>query len=147
MLRLVSNASSVLWLGDDHLLQVEVAFSTERYRRFSYVDIQALLLRETPRGWIYSVILGILAAGGGLLAWRWDDIIDRRVFIGLAAGWLILLGINLIRGKTCRCHLQTAAGPHLLPSLNRLRPARKAWRLLTEKVEAAQRLPTPEMPG
>ncbi len=136
--RLVSNSTSVLWLGGDHLLQVEVAFFTERYKRFSYGDIQALLLRETPRGLVYSSIFGALAAVGALLAWSMEDPDTRRVFVGLGAFWLVLLVVNLVRGKTCRCRLQTAAGPHPLPSLNRLRAARRAWRLITEKVEAAQ---------
>lgn len=137
-LRLVSNASSFLWLGDDHLLQVDTVFYTERYRRFSYGDIQALLLRETARGLVYSAILGTLAAGSGLLFWSTEDPDARHVFIGVGVFWLALLLVNLFRGKTCHCHLQTAAGPHPLRSLNRVRPARKALKLITEKVEAAQ---------
>ncbi len=138
-LRLLTGASSILSLGDDHLLQVIVSLYTERYQRFSYTDIQALLLRETARGLVYNVILGTLAAGCGLLGWSNEDAgYTRPVFFGLGAFWLVLLAVNLGFGKTCRCQLQTAAGPHPLPSLNRLRLARKAFRLITEKVEAAQ---------
>ncbi len=136
--RLVSNATSVLWLGDDHLLQVEATLAAERYKRFSYGDIQALLLRETARGLVYSALLGTFAAGCALLAWGMEDPGTRRVFLGLAVIGLILLAVNLFRGGTCRCQLQTAAGPHLLPSLSRRRPARRALRLITEKVEGAQ---------
>ncbi len=137
-LRLVSHASSRLWLGDDGLLQVDTVFFTEKYRRFAYGDIQALLLRETARGLVYSAVFGTLAAGCGLLAWSMDDPTTRHVFIGLGAFWLVLMIVNLIRGKTCRCQLQTAAGPHPLRSLNRVRLAQKALRLITEKVAAAQ---------
>lgn len=137
-LRLFSRTSSVLWLGDDHLLQVEVALYTEHYRRFSYGDIQAILLRGTARGLVSSFISGVLAAVSGWLAWSAEDPGTRYVLVGLAALCLVVLAINLAFGKTCRCQLQTAAGPHPLSSLSRLRTARKALRLLTEKVEAAQ---------
>ena len=136
--RLVFNGSSRLWLGDDHLLQIQAGHTTETYQRFAYGDIQALLLRETSRGLVVTLILGALAAASGLLAWGMDDDSARWVFLGLAAAWLLLFVVNLIRGKTCRCQLQTASGPHPLPSLSRVRPARKALRLITEKVEAAQ---------
>ena len=136
--QVTASGSSVLWLGDDHLLQVNRAHYTERYKRFSYGDIQALLLRETPRGLIYSFVLAALGAGFGLSGFAIHDPTGRGIFFGIGGFWVVLLLINLIRGDTCRCQLQTAAGPHLLPSLARLRPTRQALRLITEKVEAAQ---------
>ncbi len=136
--RLVSNASSHLWLGDDHLLQVQISYFSEAYKRFAYGDIQALLLRETARGLMTTLLLGAFAAGGGLLAWGMDDETARWIFVGLGGFFFGLFAVNLSRGKTCRCHLQTAVGPHALPSLSRVRPARKALRLITERVEAAQ---------
>ena len=137
-LRRAVGVASTLSLGDDHLLQVTVRLYTERYQRFAYGDIQALLLRETARGLVYNLVLGTFAAGSGLLAWNAEDADARRVLLGVGVFWLALLAVNLGRGKTCRCQLQTAAGPHPLPSLSRLRPARAAFRLVTEKVEAAQ---------
>lgn len=138
LVRLAVNGASILWLGDDHLLEVNTVYYSESYKFFSYGDIQALLLRETSRGLVYNSVLGAFAAAFGLAGWSMSDPTARWVFFGVEGFWAVLLTINLLRGKTCRCHLQTAAGPQPLRSLNRLRPARKALRLLTEKVEAAQ---------
>ena len=125
--RLIASLSNILWLGDDHLLHVETAFFQQTYRRFAYGDIQALLLRETPRGLAVNIVLGVLAAGCALIAWSTEgDGWTSRVFVGLAVFWVASFVVNVLRGKTCRCHLQTAAGPHALPSLNRVRPARRA---------------------
>ena len=143
-LRLRVNGTSVLWLGDDHLLQVDTVYYTESYKRISFVDIQALLLRETPRGLVYSIILGVVAVGFGLAGWGMDDRIARNIFWGIGGVWVLLLIVNLGRGRTCRVHLQTAAGPHPLRSLNRVRPARKALRRITEKVETVQGALSPE---
>ena len=87
----------------------------------------------------------MLAAGCWLLAWSTTgaDTTVREVFAGVGACWLALFAVNAVRGKTCRCQLQTAAGPRALPSLSRLRPARRAWRLILEKVDAAQGAPLP----
>ena len=138
MFRLATNSSNVLWLGEDHLLQVESVYFNESYRRFAYGDIQALLLRQTPRALATNTTLGVLAVGSGLIAWGVTEAIARDIFIEIGGFWIALLVVNLLRGKTCRCHLQTAAGPHLLPSLSRVRPARRAWQLLTAKIDAAQ---------
>lgn len=139
--RLASNASSRLWLGDDHLLQVQTTYFSETYKRYAYGDIQALLLRETGRALVTNIILAVLATGSGLLLLTTTDEAGRGFCIGSAAFWVLLLIVNLGRGKTCRCQLQTAAGPHPLSSLSRVRPARRALRLIAEKVAAAQGVP------
>ena len=128
-----------LYLGADHLLQVEAVFCVENYRRFAYADIQSILLRQTQRGLILSSVLGVLAAVFGVLAWASSDSPPLVGFLAGTGGVLIfLLVVNLVRGTTCRCELQTAIGPQPLPTLNRLRTARKALALLTERIEAAQ---------
>ena len=138
-LRLGNYGQRRLYLGDDHLLQVESVFCVEHYRRFVYADIQALLLRRTPRGLVTSVVLTVLAAVCGGLAWYCLDNEAALVF------WLIVAGvfgffllINLALGTTCRCQLQTAIGPQPLLSLNRMRPARRALALLSERIQATQ---------
>lgn len=127
-----------LYLGADHLLQVEAVFCVENYQRFAYADIQSLLLRQTSRGLVLSIILGVLAAGFGALAWASSSSEGRIACLVTAGFFVLLLGYNLVRGTTCRCELQTAIGPQPLPTLNRLRVARKAFALLTERVEAIQ---------
>lgn len=131
----VVRRQSALWLGEDELVQVDTMFWREKTRRFAYADIHALLLRETPRGLIYSVVLGGLAAVFGLLAWGMESVGAQWVLSGVAGGFALLLVYNAARGGTCHCVLQTALGPQPLPSLARRRPSRKALRLITERVE------------
>ncbi len=130
--------ASALWLGADELVQIEIVFWAEKTRRFAYADIQALLLRETVTGLVLNLVFGGLAAVFGVLAWGMENAAARAGFAVVAGGCLLLLIYTAVRGGTCRCTLQTALGSQALPSLNRRRPARKALRLLAERVDAAQ---------
>ena len=42
-------SSSRIYLGEDHLLSVESNLSTEKYYRFYFSDIQAIIVRRTDR--------------------------------------------------------------------------------------------------
>ncbi len=137
-LRLGATGIKSLYLGDDHLLQVDTVFFVEHYKRFAYADIQTLLLRQTARGWIISVVLAVLTAGLGVLGWSVADEVGRWVAWGFGGFFVLLLLINLVRGGTCRCQLETVIGPQVLLSLSRVRPARKAFKLITERIVAAQ---------
>ena len=66
------------------------------------------------------------------------------VWLGLAFFLLALLLINLSRGRTCVCHIRTAVQTEELPSLRRLRTARKATALLKPLIEEAQGTIPPE---
>ena len=50
----------------------------------------------------------------------------------------MLVFVNMLRGPTVRCDLRTAVGLYPLPSLSRMRPARRALELICQRVEAAQ---------
>ena len=127
-----------LYLGDDDLLELETVFFVENYKRFAYGDIQSLLLRQTSRGLIWSLVLAVLALGFGVLAWGMSDQAARWIFAGGAGFFVLILLVNLLRGATCVCHLQTTIGSHRLRTLNRVRPTRKVLRLLGERIVAAQ---------
>ena len=132
-----------LYLGETELVQVETIFFVESHQRFVYGDIQFLLLRQTSRGLIWSFVLGVLTAGLGVLAWSTDGWMAKTILGGLAGVSLLLLVFNLVRGTTCKCHLQTAVGSSPLPSLSRMRPARRALALIGERIAAAQGSLTP----
>jgi len=126
-----------LWLGPDHLLSVRSLHFTEEYRRFDYGDVQALLLRPTARRAVYAGVLGALTAllGLSVLASSGPVALIPAVPGGLA---LLLFAANWLRGPSCACQLRTAVHTEDLPSLRRVRPARKALGLLRERVEAVQ---------
>lgn len=126
-----------LWLGPDHLLSVRSLHFSEEYRRFDYGDIQALVLRPTARRAIYGGVLGGLAALLGLSALAASGPV--ALVPGIPGGLaLLLFAVNWLRGPTCACELRTAVHAEPLPCLRRVRPARKAFGLLRERVETAQ---------
>ena len=127
-----------LYLGDNELLEVEAVFFVENYKRFAYPDIQSLLLRQTARGSIWSIVLAVLAVSFSVLAWGMSNEAARWTFTGVAGFFVLILLINLLRGATCVCRLQTAIGSHPLRTLNRVRPSRKVLDLLRERIVAAQ---------
>ncbi|HXJ55150.1 MAG TPA: hypothetical protein VNU68_00660 [Verrucomicrobiae bacterium] len=114
----------LLYVGPDHLLQVTATGYSENYRRFFFHDIQVISLHKTVTGTIWNLILGgllflfvglaIMTGGNGLVAWM--------IFAGAIA---LGLGINIARGPTCACFIQTAVQQQRLYSLNRVRRARR----------------------
>ncbi len=125
-----------LWLGNDHILSVESNSYTENYKRFYFKDIQAILLRRTPRRRNTNIVLGalacgfllLLAAGGGAAAFGTT----------IASGLLIGLLINSVLGPTCICHVKTPLAVHELPSLCRLKKARRALEKILPSIRDSQ---------
>lgn len=129
---------STLWLAASHVLQVNSGPMRDDYRRFYYRDIQALQLRRTPRGMVYNLVLGFVLLIFALIAAVAGDPAAQASFALFAIVVAVLLGINALRGPTVHCLLRTAVGFYPLPSLSRLRPARRAFARLRERVEAVQ---------
>ncbi len=136
---LVSVARSSLWLGRDHLLCIDTSGYTESYKRFYFRDIQAIVLRQTDR-WIYTSLLAALF--GLLLAWPallWRSEPGVLWTFGILAGICGLAAmLNLAFGPTCIAQLRTAVQAELLPSLNRMRTARRVLTRLRPLIEQAQ---------
>ena len=130
-------SSSALWEGSDHLLLVQSHVVIENYRRFSYRDIQAIVICRTKGGLITSLVLAAVAVACGVTAifLSKEASIGCAVFSGL---FLIAALIDILRGPTCRCTLRTAVQTQELPSLNRLRQARRALGLIQPKIASCQ---------
>lgn len=143
--RIASATYTSLWMGADHLMQVVGTRFSEDYKRFYFKDIKAIIIRRT-RAWattswillgiavLFMGIFGALAANAGRS--------DREGFLitgGCIAGFfLFIAAINLLLGPTCVCHLRTPVQEEELPSLKRLRTARKALQRIRVAVEAVQ---------
>jgi hypothetical protein len=133
-----------LWLGPDHLLSVDSQNYREEYKRFYYRDIQAVIVRRTARASGWNIVLAILLALLAVLIILAGS--NGRIVAGILFGtMLVILLINLVRGASCVCHLITAVHTEQLPSLNRLKTARKAVARLRPLIEAAQGAVTPEL--
>ena len=133
---LISSAS--LWTGGDHLLTVRSDRFQERYKRFYFRDIQAIVITRVPR---FAISTRALAAGAvllvailflrswapGLTKWLW------LLFAGLTLVWIY---ISAAHGCTCR--LYTAVSREDLPSLYRTWNARKALAELEQRIAQVQ---------
>jgi hypothetical protein len=118
-----------LWAGPDHLLYVEASGFLlpfkEHYRRIDYKNIHALTLGRTSwAAWINLCLATLLS----ILAWGVADNYqsERNTAISFACAalpLLIIFIVNLVRGSTCICKLQTAVQVLRLKPLGRLRKA------------------------
>jgi hypothetical protein len=126
-----------LYLGADHLLQVFSTGFTETYKRFYFRDIQAITIRKTIVGKIVNAVLGAILIAFAAFALSTSDT-AALVLGSIAACFAGLLGINLAWGPTCTCYLRTAVQNEKLPSLSRLRRARRVLSHLQPQILAFQ---------
>ncbi len=134
-----SSLPSALYVGSDHLLCVKAQFFSERYKRFYYQDIQAIITRRTSAGKVWNIVLAIAAGLPASASLIWGPGGGGAIFGWIVAGFFsILLAINWMRGPTCACHILTAVQTEHLPSLNRLRTAGKTIGRLKALIEQAQ---------
>ena len=125
---------SSLWFADDHMLVVEPTTRQmpydENYRRIMFRDIQAIAIQPTSKfagvNIIVGIVLGILLL---LLMISFDSesTLVAAFMIGLPL--LILLTVNLVKGPSCKVHLQTAV---LLLELEMFSRRRSANRVIQQ---------------
>jgi hypothetical protein len=128
-----------LWLGDDHLLQVESTGGySESYKRFYFRDIQALTLRKTKKWFATNLVLGVLTGLFLLWALAAKTPVGSIVLYIFTTCFGIFLLANFLLGATCTCHLKTAVHLEQLPSLRRRRHALKVLAQLQPLVAAVQ---------
>lgn len=133
-----ASSRSSLWLGNDHVLLVITDGFTERYKRFYFRDIQAIVVRKTHRIALIAALMGILTVVFAGIAIMVEDL-GFRIFFGIIAVlFFIPFLVNLLLGDTCDCQLQTAVQTEQLPSVSRVRRARKLWDRLRPEILAAQ---------
>ncbi|PWU08376.1 MAG: hypothetical protein C5B50_29740 [Verrucomicrobia bacterium] len=145
---IVTTARCSLWLGDDHLLAVEINGYSENYKRFHFRDIQAVLIRHTKHRLVWALIYGGLALFFAAIAFG-PGIFAMAVIFGPVAGLALLgLALNLAAGPTCATQLRTAVQIEDLPSLARIRKMRKILARLRPLIAEAQgQLSAAELPA
>ena len=140
-------ARTRLWLGKDHLLQVDSQWYTEDYRRFYFKDIQAFIICKTTGGKVGNIVLGVTACFPLILclAFSLNRDIGWAVFWGIVGGFLgLFLLANVLMGPTCTCHVKTAVQTEELTTLRRLPRARKVLRRVRPLLAEAQGQLSPE---
>src|SRR5688572_11765967 len=111
---------NTLWLGSDHLLQVENTGYTEEYKRFFFRDIQGITVQKDNRFLIWSVVFGGLLAGALALVISVDDEVAKYIFGCFGALFLLLLLVNLVKGPSCYTRIKTAVQEEEVPALRRV---------------------------
>jgi hypothetical protein len=135
---LVSTSQSSLWLGKDHVLQIDTSGYTESYKRFYFRDIQALVVCRTNKWWNIAIAFAALASLFGLIAVFGGNVVLAWVFGIIAGIFAIFLSVDLAAGPTAKCYLRTAVQTEPLISITRLRRARKTFELLRPLITNSQ---------
>jgi hypothetical protein len=130
--------SASLWTGADHILSVRSARFQERYKRFYFRDIQAIVVTKVPR---FVVSTWVVAAAALLLT----GVLSVRALLPALTGWLWLLPAALLgvwiyisAAQGCTCRLYTAVSREDLPSIYRMWTARKALAELEQRIAQVQ---------
>ena len=129
---------NTLWLGGDHLLQVENTGYTEEYKRFYFRDIQSITVQKDNRFLYWSLFFGGLMAASVALIVSIDDEVGKYFFGFAAALFFLLLLINLIKGPSCYTRIKTAVQEEEVPAFRRVWKTQKAWVKVRELILAAQ---------
>lgn len=128
-----------LFLGPDHLMLVRSSRFEERYQRFYFKDIQALILTGLPnRTWLQAS-LGVLAGSIFLLALTVVPNPALRGLLGLVGVIPAAIALaDYLRGPRCRMIVKTPVSNESLPPVSRLAVARLVISRLKPAVEQVQ---------
>jgi len=131
-------SSSSLWLGSDHILLVRSSWFRERYKRFYLCDIQAITVARCPRFYFSWPMLALtliwFLPAFGMLFWSPRELLAWGAgAIVIVFGWLV---VSL--AASCRCRLYTAVSHDDLPSLYRIRSARRFLKRVQPRIEEVQ---------
>jgi hypothetical protein len=125
-----------LWQGPDHLLWVEGSIAQERYKRFYFKDIQAMILRPNQRRllWAIPLVLLVLLFLGIAAFSRGPSYVSTSMAV-LGVGCLL---VHWLQGPGCDVFLQTAVQREKLTTLARVNKALKVLDRIKALAEAAQ---------
>lgn len=140
---------SSYWLGSNHLLVVEVSNYVERYRRFYFRDVQAILVQHSQRRFWWNLALGIALAVALLIflilafpamqrGFNNADYFILGAWLATALLFTTFLLVNTLRGPTCAVYLRTAVQTQKLPGLSRQRNAEAFVATLQPLIAMAQ---------
>ncbi len=149
-----------LWSGPDHLLEVTTYGVSERYRRFYWKEIEAVLVCRNSVQLISNLISGallLLSVAGVLVGIHYFDLIEESALQGLivfgiglcgllGSACLLVLFINTLFGPRCVCLIKTRLGMERLAAPRRLREALRLIEAITPFIEAAQSEKAAELP-
>ena len=126
-----------LFQGGDHLLQVSSTGYSELYKRFYFRDIQTITIRKTGWASVWTILFAVLILGFFLLGLGLAGT-GRMVLWSIAGFFLACLVVHLRLGPACVCHIRTAVQLERLPTLRRVKAARKTINRIKPLIAEAQ---------
>src|SRR5437868_5417157 len=126
------------WLGEQHILLVTGRTFFESYRRFFFKDVQAVIVRRTHIGKIWSGVWALVFVFFAGIALAVNDPIGTPVLVGIAAPFGLAMIANLLLGPTCACYIRTAVQIERVPAVSRLRAARQFLAIVEPFIIEAQ---------
>jgi len=130
--------SSQIWLASDHLLVVSSVRYLERYQRFAFADIHAIVTGDGPDriGWQVAAVAASIVWTLSLLL---VDSPFGKFFFAVTGVPAIILAIrDIARGPRCWCVLNTAVSSELLAAVSRRRVADRFLAAVRPHIEEAQ---------
>jgi hypothetical protein len=135
---------SQLWIAPDHILLLKSSRFSETYQRFSFSDIQAIVVTELPDSQVAHFVVLLAALLWTALAATVSSRFGQGFFLVTGAWFIALAIVNVVRGQRCRCYLHTAVSRVLLEPVRRVRVARALLDRVRPEIEKAQGvLPAP----
>jgi hypothetical protein len=127
------------------LLCIDSSGFTETYKRFYFRDIQAFTVRQTNWWMIWGAIFSVpFVLFASISLANYSDPTVMWIFGIVAALFALALVLDVAAGPSCACYLHTAVQSEQLPSLNRVRRARKVMAHLRPLIAQAQGQLLPE---
>lgn len=126
-----------LWLARDHLLCVDDQAYSRHVVRIDFGDIEAVVVRPSAAFLWTNLVCAIPCVMGTVLVISGSP---ASVISGvlIMAPFLMALAVNLLRGKTCDCRIQTRVQTKRLPVLSRQSIAERILPVLDACVREAQ---------
>ncbi len=126
------------WMADDHLLIVDSTRFVERYRRFAFSDIQAIVVADLSSRWLLQVVAVLISLFWMLYSLQAESLFAKYFFAITGMIALAFAIRDVLRGTRCRCVLQTAVSREVLRPVSRVAVARKFLAAISPAIEAAQ---------
>jgi hypothetical protein len=127
-----------LWLAHDHLLLLTNSRFSEEYKRFSFADIQAIVVTQLPSQFVLQIVM-ILAALAWMSLWfAVDSKFAKWTFEITGALALLWPIVDIARGPRCRCFLRTRVSGEFLPPVSRIKTADNFLALIRPVIESVQ---------
>jgi hypothetical protein len=135
--RFLPGMRSALYLADDHLLLATQVLIFEKYHRFFFSDIEAIIAAKSNR-WIWASVAWALCIPLGMLWYLgrtpWCYVVGAccLLFAGAILIW------NLLAGPTYIVKIQTAAQTRRLKAVERARKCEAFQELVIPLIAAGQ---------